>query len=165
MKRLFFILIALLAVSCSIDSVVEKNIKEYFYEEFPEYKIISSEFSRLYILHPLDDEKLPSPETDDLAEKLRHAMTMTGGGAALQLIANGCNRIAIDDIVESDAIFHKWETGAKDYVKVGFFRIEDEDEDIEKVGICFKIDSLYNVEDMYLVSDYKYVYSKVFDKN
>ena len=165
MKRLFFILIALLAVSCSIDSVVEKNIKEYFYEEFPEYKIISSEFSRLYILHPLDDEKIPSPETDDFAEKFSHSMTVSGAGTALTLISNGCNRNAIDQIVEGDEIFRKWETGAEDYVKVGFFRVEDEDKDVEKVGICFKVDSLYNVANMYLVSDYKYVYSKVFDKN
>ena len=165
MKRLFFILIALLSVSCSIDSVIEKNIEDYFYEEFPEYKIISSEFSRLYILHPLDDEKIPIPETDDFGEKLSHCMTVTGTETAITLIFNGCNRNVIDQIVEGDELFRKWETGAEDYVKVGFFRIEDEDKDLDKVGLCFRVDSLYNVVDMYLVSDYKYVYSKVFDKN
>lgn len=165
MKRFTLLILTLLAISCSTDSIVEKNIKNYFNEEFPEYKILSAEFSRLYILHPLDDEKIPSPDTTDFAATFAHSMSMTGAGAALSLISNGCNRNAINQIVENDEIFRKWETGAVDYVKVGFLRIEDEDKDVEKIGICFKIDSLYNVANMYLVSDDRYVYSKVFDKN
>lgn len=165
MKYLFYLLFAIIIISCSNDSLVEKNIEDFLHQEFPEYDIISAEYSRLFILHPLNDDKIPAPDTSDFSATFSHSMTTTGAGTAISLISNGCNRSAINQVVECDELFRRWETGAVDYVKIGFMKLGHKKDGIEDIGICFKIDSLYNVVQMYLVSDDEYVYNKVFDNN
>ena len=156
--------------TCANDSLVEKNIESYLYEKFPELDILSIKYSDLFILHPLNYEMIPMTidtvgmsAMDKFSAALSHKYDVSGAGVAMDLIVKGCNKKVINDIIRYDELFRQYETGAKDYVKIAYVKLEDKYGDIYKDLVCFKIDSLYNVEDMYLVEDHDYVYGKVID--
>lgn len=163
-------IILIVSCSCSNDSVVEKNIESYIAERFPELTILSIKYSDLYILHPLNYEKIPMTidtigmsTMDKFSAKMSHTYDVSGAGIALDLIMKGCNKDVINEIIRCDELFRQYKTGAEDYVKIVFVEMEDKYKDVHKDLACFKIDSLYNVEDMYLVKDHDYIYKKLFE--
>lgn len=171
MKKILSITAFLLLFwGCSKNTLVEKNIEKYIHNEYPQYRILSAEYSDLYILHPLDYKDIPmSKDTTGLSDidkfsaEFSHISDMSGSSVALSLLFKGCDKKVIDDIIAYNKIYEQWNKKGKDFVKIAFLKLEDEYMYIEEIPICFVIDSLYNVDNMCSVSDERYVYRKIFE--
>lgn len=169
-KLLVIFACCFLLIGCSKNSKVEKNIEKYIHDKYPQYRILSAEYSDLYILHPLDYEDIPmSIDTtglstmDKFAAGICHTSDMSGSSVALSLSFKGCDKKVIDDIITYNKIYEQWNKKGEDFVKIAFLELEDESMNIEVIPICFVIDSLYHVDDMHSVSDERYVYRKIFE--
>lgn len=171
MKKILSITACLfLFFGCSKNALVEKNIEKYIHDKYPQYRILSAEYSDLYILHPLDYKDIPMnidttglSDMDKFVAEFSHTADMSGSSVALSLLIKGCDKKVIDDIITYNKIYEQWNKKGKDFVKIAFLELEDEYMDIEEIPICFVIDSLYHVDIMCSVSDDRYVYRKIFE--
>lgn len=86
-------------MGCSKNTLVEKNIEKYIHNEYPQYRILSAEYSDLYILHSLDYKDIPmSKDTTGLSDidkfsaEFSHISDMSGSSVALSLLFKGCDK-------------------------------------------------------------------------
>ena len=160
MRKLLLLCTLSLFCACSSRDVVEKNIEAYLSAHFSEFEIESVEYSRLYTVTLKDSKDIPS----DLLTK--EEITALVAGHMLGL-AEGLNRKMFDWVISNDRIAQKWNIEASTYIKLGFFKLSNRDNDIFEVGIGFIVDSTYNVERALVIDDskdYKYIYSRTFDR-
>lgn len=147
-------------ISRSDDEVVEKNIEAYLESRFPDLKIVSSEYSRMFISRPLDETKIPAG-FGSAAEEAMACVCWIMNDTFTPITKN-----AIDDLIRDDKRFKEWGTGAANYIKFGFFEVEYEGVNVENIGISFSIDSLLNVKTSRVIKeDCNYAYYKVFTNN
>ena len=73
MKKILSITAFLLLFwGCSKNTLVEKNIEKYIHNEYPQYRILSAEYSDLYILHPLDYKDIPMSKLTNARQNTLH---------------------------------------------------------------------------------------------
>lgn len=169
-KILFIFVFSCLISSCNKDKntqIVQQNIKQYIEEnlDLSKVKISKYKFSNLYILTPLETDKLPNDTTssDGSFESVYNKFDKASG--ILNLSISGCTRSSIEDIVENDKLYRKWKTGAKEYLMVSFLTLKNQQgPESSEVGLAFRFSKELNITKVYNVKeeDDDYVYSKIF---
>lgn len=160
MRKLLLLCTLSLFCACSSRDVVEKNIEAHMSTHLSEFEIESAEYSRLYTVTLKDSKDIPS---DLLTDEERMALL---GGHMLGL-AEGLNRNMFEWVTSNDRVAQKWNIEASTYIKLGFFKLKNRDNDVFEAGIGFIVDSTYNVKRVLMIDDskdYKYIYSRAFDK-
>jgi len=166
MKRikLYSILLILILFlnSCNFqEEKAKRAIKKYTKELFKEYKYDMKpvRFSKLYIIEPKDNEKVPKFTTSDIGENLMQYMELNG--TALFLSLKKCDVELMNSIIENDKKFEKWGTGGKRFVMVCFFEGKDDQGIDGHFGTIFKIDSVLQIEKMYFIDDEQEIFNKI----
>ena len=151
--------------------VVRQNIQAYIEEKNDKNVAVITEYkhSKLYMLSPLDETKIPNPEIpDDEDEKLVEAINYGFNGdrgIKLSLIGSGCGNRTIDNIIENDMNLRKWGTGAKEYIMITFVTLQSVDGKLsQELGLCFRLSQELNIQDIYSVNedDEDYVFIRLF---
>lgn len=160
MRKLLLLCTLSLFCACSPRDVVEKNIEAHMSTHLSEFEIESAEYSRLYTATLKDSKDIPS---DLLTDEERMALVW----GHLLGVAGGFNRNMFNCVLSTDRLAKELGVEAKTYLKVGFFKLRNRDNDVFDAAVGFVIDSVYNVERALIIDDskdYKYIYSRAFDK-
>lgn len=153
--------------------IAQQNIQLYIEENINKnyIKVVNYKHSPLYILIPLNEDKIPlntqRVNSKEVGSIMKDVMD-TYNGVTLTLAAAGCNSRAIDKIVENDADFHKWKTGAKEYIILSFPTFQSINGTITlEQGYCFRLSQELNIQKVYKISDEDedYIYTRIFGQS
>lgn len=160
MRKLLLLCTLSLFCTCSTQDIVEKNIEAYMSSCLSEFEIVSAEYSRLYTSTMKNSENIPSGSLNE--DELQALI-----GCHFLPLSKSLNRKRFDMVISNDKVANEWNIDAATYLKLGFFKLRSRDNDVFDAGFGFIIDSAYNVESALIIDDskdYKYIYSRAFDK-
>lgn len=160
-KTLLLILLSLAFIACnSLDKEAEKAIQKYMDKNIDAEVRCKSEFySKLFIIDPKNDDKLPKIEGDDIGDKFIAYMALYGAGVDLAI--SGCTPSTMKKIIKNDDYFRKWNTGGNEYVMIGFFKVTNILGEESRGGLCFKLDSTLTVTRAYTIEDKEEIFCLV----
>lgn len=171
----------LLLVGCS-ESKEKKQAKksiESYMESFTKSNTsyTPKDFSNLYIVEPIDRNKIPDVKDDNfffslinrddfktyIQENQKSSFNQlqlrtfwyvanVGITPLILCLSNICSANRVSNIIRDDKIYRKYKTGGKRYIMFHFFSAKNNRENVE-TGLCFMLDSSLNVIRPYYIEN------------
>ena len=161
MRNLFYLSIMLFIVASLVscnnkEKKAKENIKTYLIENSRNgTKITFNQFSKLYILSPKDNSKIPSPDITasekESAYDFGNLFSIYSSGLALSL--GGCTPKILQRIIDNDKKFNEWNTGGDEFIMICFFTGKDKFLEEYDLGVCIRLDSMLNVSKLYRIKN------------